>query len=129
MAGVEPPLLPPPVVSLFVFVETRSACTPRLDHPFPVPFSLMGAPEPGKKCTLSLGLGGVCVPKRSASCACETAGEGRKSGGGDAAAPRSSARSEGVGEGERGGEGCGVSGSGLDVGTVEMRTVGENAWT
>ena len=95
VAGVEPPLPPPPIEIPFAFefVEMRSACTPRLDHPFPLPLPLTGAPDPGKKCTLSLGLGGVCAPKRSASCACETAGEGRKSGGGDAAAPRSSPRS------------------------------------
>ena len=54
-------------------------------------------------------------PKRSASCACETAGAGRKSGGGEAVAARSSSGSS---DGERGSSGedeRGERGSGLLV--------------
>ena len=95
VAGVEPPLPVVPLLAVFLacmFVVIRSACTPRRDHD---PLTV-GAPVPadGKKWMLSFGFGGVCDPKRSASCACETAGEGKNEGRGDAAAPRSAARSD-----------------------------------
>ena len=111
----EPEPAPAPALEPAVIDASRSAVeirsVPRRGLPFPVS-ALPPACTCGAKWTDSLGLGGGL--NRSASWACDTAGEGRKSGGGDAVAERRRSGSSSIciipgGEGER----AGASGSGL----------------